>query len=84
MIRTRNGFMVQVTIAVVAGRVVNEPMWLTYQTRKEAARAVQDQERVNAEALQWVAEVRAARLAEVASYLERRAARSGAQLSLGL
>lgn len=83
MIRTRNGFMAKATVAVVAGRVVNEEIWVYGQTRKQVEKELAALERINAEMLAYVAEVRAARLADAKAYLERRAARTSTQLGLG-
>lgn len=71
------------TIAVFAGKVVNETATEVHATRKAAERSLAKWDRINAENLAWLADVRAARLAAANDYLANRAARAPlAQLSM--
>ena len=76
-------FQVTGTIAVIAGKVVNEPFERCFRSRHEAEIVAERTDRQNAEALAYVAEVRAARRAAVEEYLAKRAERPASrQLSL--
>ena len=75
-------YLAEFTIAVVAGRVVNEAASTVCKTRKAAETEIACWDRRNAENLADLANIRASRKAEVEAYLATRATRSNAQLSL--
>lgn len=72
-------FQVSGVHAVIAGKIVNEPFERFFRTRREAEIAAERTDRINADGLAYVAEVRAAREQEAREYLARRAARPANQ-----
>lgn len=77
-----NRFVVEGVIAVIAEKVVNEPFANVYRTRREAEIAAERSDRINAEALAYVAEIREARAAAAANYRAARAARANTQTEM--
>lgn len=81
--KIENRYVVTGVIAVIAERRVDEEYSRVFRTRREAEVAAKRLDQQNAEAIEYLAEVRAARLAAVKSYLAARAARGDTgQLSL--
>ena len=70
-----NRFLVDGVIAVIAEKIVNEPFATVYRTRREAEIAAERSNRINAEALAYVAEIRAARIKAANDYIAARDAR---------
>lgn len=68
-------YVVTGAIAVVAGRVANEPYRRVHATRRAATVDAETWARINAESLADLAETRAARRTIVRAYLAQRAAR---------
>jgi len=71
-----NRYVLTFTIAVAAEKIVNETATEVHATRKAAERSLAKWDRINAESLAWLADVRAARVAAAKDYLASRAARS--------
>lgn len=70
-----NKYLVEGVHVVVAGKIANEPFTAVYKTRNQAEFAAKRHDGINADNLKWLAEVLAARKAEIAEYAAERGAR---------